>query len=277
MQDQVKRNRRGTEDGIRPALWFAAWCVHLYTAMGLVIAAWIVVLLVEGGPAAYRQVFLLMLLATFVDATDGTLARKIRVKKVLPNFDGRKLDDITDFLTYPFLPLMLVWRANLLPAGTNGWLILPLLASAYGFAGSRPRPPTVISWDSRRSGTSWPFTCTYSNSLATSRLGTIIVLSLMTFVPSRYLYPSQPGAFNMLNNVLGAIWAGFLTWLLVQLPAAQLPPRDGPAWQFALATLSYPAFYMLASWIITLNHWRKGDPKPTLEPVGAGSGHVPSH
>lgn len=277
MQDQVKRNRRGTEDGIRPALWFAAWCVHLYTAMGLVIAAWIVVLLVEGGPAAYRQVFLLMLLATFVDATDGTLARKIRVKKVLPNFDGRKLDDITDFLTYTFLPLMLVWRANLLPAGTNGWLILPLLASAYGFCQVEAKTADgyFLGFPSL-----WNIVALYLYILQLPgyfALGTIIVLSLMTFVPSRYLYPSQPGAFNMLNNVLGAIWAGFLTWLLVQLPAAQLPPRDGPAWQFALATLSYPAFYMLASWIITLNHWRKGDPKPTLEPVGAGSGHVPSH
>jgi phosphatidylcholine synthase len=63
--------------------------VHLYTALGLVIAAWIAVLLVQGGPAAFRHVFLLMMLATFIDATDGTLARKVRVKKVLPHFYGR--------------------------------------------------------------------------------------------------------------------------------------------------------------------------------------------
>ena len=77
--------------------------------------------------------FVLMVVATLVDATDGTMARKIGVKRVLPNFDGRKLDDLTDFLTYTFLPLLLIWRAELLPEGSEHWLLLPLLASAYGF------------------------------------------------------------------------------------------------------------------------------------------------
>ena len=277
MQDQVKvkRKRRGNQDGISPALWFAAWGVHLYTALGLVIAAWMAVLLVRGGPDAFRMVFLMMLLATFVDATDGTLARKVRVKKVLPNFDGRKLDDITDFLTYTFLPLMLIWRAELLPAGTNGWLILPLLASAYGFCQVEAKTDDgyFLGFPSL-----WNIVALYLYILQLPglfALGVVIVLSLLTFVPSRYLYPSQPGAFNMLNNVLGAIWAGFLTWLLFQLPAAQLPPSSGPNWNLAVASLSYPAFYMLASWLITLNHWRK--PQESPQPVEVGAGHLPPH
>ena len=86
-------------------------------------------------PARMRsaRAFVLMLVATLIDATDGTLARAIRVKEVLPGFDGRRLDDIIDFLTYTFLPLLLIWRAELLPAGREAWLLLPLLASAYGF------------------------------------------------------------------------------------------------------------------------------------------------
>ena len=35
---------------------FLGWCVHAYTALGLVIAAIIAVLLVEGGPGAFRLV-----------------------------------------------------------------------------------------------------------------------------------------------------------------------------------------------------------------------------
>ena len=66
-------------------------------------------------PRRFARSFVLMLVATLVDATDGTLARRIGVKKVLPEFDGRKLDDLTDFLTYTFLPLLLIWRAELLP------------------------------------------------------------------------------------------------------------------------------------------------------------------
>ena len=46
-----------------------------------------------------------MFTATIVDATDGTFARAVRIKEAVPSFDGRRLDDLTDFLTYTFLPL----------------------------------------------------------------------------------------------------------------------------------------------------------------------------
>ncbi len=109
------------------------WCVHGYTASGLVAAGLIAVLLVRGGPDAFRWSFLLMVIATIVDSTDGTLARKIRIKEAVPSFDGRRLDDIVDFLTYTFLPLLLIYRAKILPEGQEAWLLLPLLASVYGF------------------------------------------------------------------------------------------------------------------------------------------------
>src|SRR5271169_2128180 len=96
---------------------FLGWCVHGYTALGLVAAAMIAVLLVRGGPDAFRWSFLLMAIATVVDSTDGTLARKVRIKEPVPSFDGRRLDDIIDFLTYTFLPLLLVYRARILPEG----------------------------------------------------------------------------------------------------------------------------------------------------------------
>src|SRR5205823_3206518 len=66
-------------------------------------------------------------------ATDGWFARRVRVKEVLPGFDGRRLDDLIDFQTYTSLPLLLIWRANLLPDGFGWCLLFPLLASAYGF------------------------------------------------------------------------------------------------------------------------------------------------
>ncbi len=46
----------------------------------------------------------------------------------MPEFDGRRLDDITDFLTYTFLPLLLIWRAELLPAGTR---VVPAPAACW--------------------------------------------------------------------------------------------------------------------------------------------------
>src|SRR5947207_1644234 len=112
-----------------------AWGVHLYTAWGLLAAAGIAILLAGQHPDAdaFRWAFVLMQAATLVDSTDGMLARRIRVKEVVPGFDGRRLDDLIDFLDYTCLPLLLIWRADLLPGGQAWWLFVPLLASAYGF------------------------------------------------------------------------------------------------------------------------------------------------
>src|SRR5438093_12007862 len=112
----------------------AAWLVHLYTAGGLVAAAGMAVLIARGGDESFRWAFVLMVAATAIDATDGWLARKARVKEVLPEFDGRTLDDLTDFHTYTSMPLFLIWRAQILPGALAWVLLLPLLASAYGFA-----------------------------------------------------------------------------------------------------------------------------------------------
>ena len=110
-----------------------AWLAHAYTALGLVCAAAIFWLVVEGGDDAFRLAFLGMVIATAIDATDGWLARRARVSDVLPGFDGRRLDDLIDFQTYTCLPLALLWRAGVLPAPWQPWLLVPLVASAYGF------------------------------------------------------------------------------------------------------------------------------------------------
>jgi phosphatidylcholine synthase len=237
---------------------FLAWGVHLYTALGLVLAAAIAVLLVRGGVVAFRWSFLLMVVATLIDATDGTLARKVGVKKVLPKFDGRKLDDITDFLTYTFLPLLLIWRAELLPPGTEGWLVLPLLASAYGFCqvDAKTDDGFFLGFPSL-----WNVVALYLYVLYLPgwlSLGIVIVLGLMTFVPSLYLYPSQPGSLNMLSNILGAVWALMLLAVFWLLPIDRVPQSDDPSWRLGLVSLFYPAFYMITSWSITIRRWCGG-------------------
>ena len=241
-----------------PITRLLAWGVHIYTALGLVLAAGIAVLLVRGGADAFRWSFGMMLIATLIDATDGTLARRIRVKAVLPNFDGRKLDDLTDFLTYTFLPLFLIWRAELLPASAQGWLVLPLLASAYGFCqvDAKTEDGFFLGFPSLWNVVAFylyvlplgPWTC----------LVVVLALALLTFVPSKYLYPSQPGRLNLAMTILGVLWTIPLAWLVWSLPVASSPRLDPSLQPLALASLAYPAFYLVASWVITLKHWRRG-------------------
>jgi len=148
-------SRRG-----RNGIPLLAWCVHAYTALGLVAAAAMAVLIVRGGAAAFRATFALMLVATLIDATDGLLARAVRVKDVLPGFDGRQLDYLTDFLTYVALPLLLVWRAEILPPGREAWLIVPLLAGAYWFCQVEAKTDDGYFLVFLPIGTSWRSTST---------------------------------------------------------------------------------------------------------------------
>ena len=86
-----------------------AWLVHIYTASGAVLAfagAWGVV------HGRDRLALAAMFTATIVDATDGMLARRARVKEVLPAIDGARIDDLVDYLTFVFLPLLLLEAAG---------------------------------------------------------------------------------------------------------------------------------------------------------------------
>src|SRR3954451_6424239 len=241
-----------------PLRRFLGWCVHAYTGLGLILAAMIVLLLFRGGPDAFRMAMLLMFVATIVDATDGTFARMGRIKEVVPSFDGRRLDDLIDFQTYTCLPLLLIWRANLLPPGQEGWLLFALAASAYGFC-----QVNVKTDDGYFLGfpSLWNLVAMYLYVLPLSpwlSLLTVLILAVLTFVPSRYLYPSsQPGRLNIVATVTGVVWGVLVIWLIWTLPIGSNPRLDSTTTTLAFVSLSYPIFYMGASWYITLIHWQR--------------------
>jgi phosphatidylcholine synthase len=75
----------------------------------------------------------------------------------------------------------------------------------------------------------------------------IITLALLTFVPSLYLYTSRGGRLSRLTNLLCAVW-GVLLALIVA------GAFDNPK-PFVWASLAFPIYYFVASWVITLERW----------------------
>ena len=226
-----------------------AWSVHLYTASGLITAAGMAYFIVRGDAEAFRWVIVLMVAATFIDATDGTLARRFRVKEVLPQFDGRRLDDIVDFQTYTSLPLLFIWRAEILPEHLSWWLLLPLLASAYGFSQSDAKTEDhyFLGFPSY-----WNVVAMYLYWLQPPvwfSLSLIVVLALLTFVPSLYLYTSHKGSFSRLTNCLLLAWAVLLVLILSKFF------NDPKPWMWVSA--AFPIYYFGLSWWITLRRWMK--------------------
>jgi len=221
-----------------------AWLVHLYTAMGLVCAAGIAVLIVRGGDDSFRRAFMLMLVATAIDATDGWLARKARVKEVLPGFSGRTLDDVIDFQTYAALPLLLLWRAEVLPGAVAWVLLAPLLASAYGFSqvNAKTDEGFFLGFPSY-----WNIVAFYLYMLhpaAWISIALLITLAVLTFVPTPYIYATQGGPFARTINAGAVVWCALILWILAG------PVRDVRS--LALGSLIYPAAYLALSAIIAV-------------------------
>lgn len=229
---------------VSPARRIAGWLVHLYTASGLLIAAATLALLLapDPSPERVRICFQLMLLAVVIDATDGTLARKVRIKEAVPGFDGRKLDDIVDFLMYTCLPLLLLQRTGAVTANGTWVLLFTLMASAYGFCQVRAKTDdgSFIGFPSY-----WNIFAYFAYRTALEPWFTevsMLILALLTFVPSRYPYPTQPGVLNRWMLILSVPWTLFLLYDVIR----PWPEQRGP-WDVDLAAV-YPLIYMGASW-----------------------------
>jgi phosphatidylcholine synthase len=217
-----------------------AWLVHLYSALGAVIA-FIAVLFID--QLQFREAFVLMTLAVLIDASDGTLARAARVKELLPDFDGDRLEDIIDYLNYVMVPCLLLIRANLLPPQDAVWLVaFPLLASAYGFCQKQAKTADhfFLGFPSY-----WNIVALYLYVLRAPLWFNgfvILALSILVFVPIRYVYPSRSPHLRSLTNSLGILWGLAIMAMIYWLPE--------PSRELVYASLFFPVYYVcLSLWL----------------------------
>jgi phosphatidylcholine synthase len=219
-----------------PARRAAAWGVHLYTALGLPLAYACLAALADGSASRF---FLYSLIACLVDATDGFLARKVGVKQVVPEFDGRKLDDIVDYLHFVALPLAALPALGMLPERLAPVVILPLMASAYGFCQDRAKTDDAfVGFPSY-----WNILALYLYVMDASPrtiVGSLVVLSILIFVPVHYVYPSRTAMLQRTTVTLGVLW----TFMVLAL---SLYPNAPWAYSLALASLFYPLYYTVIS------------------------------
>ena len=225
-----------------PWLQASAAAVHLYTASGAVLAFLIVLAAIQGNAV---QALWLGLAALIIDSTDGSLARRFRVSERLPWFDGRRLDDIVDYLTYVFAPVLLLWSGGYLPGGASGTMLaaLPLLAYSYQFCrvDAKTDDHFFLGFPSY-----WNVVAFYAIvfGLAPGVVGVILlVCSLLVFVPVRYVYPSRTVAFRRLTLALTGLWLFVYALILLQMPR--------PAALLSNFSLAYLLYYLGLSLYLT--------------------------
>ena len=216
-----------------------AWIAHLYTGLGVVCALAATLAVIRSD---YRAAFLWLGLQVAIDATDGVLARALKVKERLPDFDGARLDDIIDYLTYAFVPVLLLLHAGLLPQGWGvGVGAMVLLSSAYGFSQTAAKLKTT---DYFFTGfpSYWNLVALYMYFLQlapTANAWILLAFAVLVFVPLRYIYPTRTETLRVLTTILAAGWSMLLLWLTWRLPARPTP--------WIMVSLAFPVYYFLLS------------------------------
>jgi phosphatidylcholine synthase len=215
----------------------AAWGVHLLTASSVPAGLLALRATVQGDAAT---AFLWMAYTVAVDAADGTLARAVRVKQVIPWFDGSRLDDIVDYFTYVLVPAFFLLQMNLLP---SAWAVpivaLVVIASAYGFSQTAAKTA-----DHFFTGfpSYWNIVAFYLYTLGWSpavNAAWLVALAVGVFIPIRWVYPSRTPTLRWLTVALGIAWGVIVVYALLNLDTVPRP--------LVVASLAFPIYYAALS------------------------------
>jgi phosphatidylcholine synthase len=217
-----------------------AYLVHLYTASAMIILLVATTFLLNGQLTA---ALFTMLLTIVIDSTDGFLARRCKVKQHVPEYDGRTMDDVIDYVSYVFLPVVFLLKAEMLLAPAAFFGAFPLIASAFGFArvdAKLDNDGFFIGFPSYWNIVAAYFYLTGSPPWLNSLI--IIFLAVMVFVPTRYIYITRFPRFRA-AHFAGASVSG------VTLLGALLTTSDLRT-LLILISLIYPIYYTIYSFLL---------------------------
>jgi phosphatidylcholine synthase len=172
------------------------------------------------------------------------------------------LDNIVDYITYVFAPVVLLWTGGYLPTGVLGTAVaaLPLLASSYQFCrvDAKTSDHFFLGFPSY-----WNVVAFYVVIMRLSPVTTatiFVVCSLLVFVPIKYLYPSRTKFFRTSSLTLTAVWLVLYAVLLLQTPH--------PNGILIGLSLLYLLYYVGASVFLTVRRPHRAPAEPS--PVSGG-------
>jgi phosphatidylcholine synthase len=194
-------------------LQIAAWAVHLFTGSGVVLAL-LALAAVQRGRTF--EALLWLALAGLVDGVDGTFARAVHVCERLPRIDGDALDLVVDYLTYVFVPALIIWTGDYLPAAWALPLTAAILVSSlYVFA---RRDMKTEDGYFRGFPALWNVIAVYffvAQPEPWLGAAIVIVLVAMTFAPVHMVHPFRVRDYGWSLPAITIVWALATTALLV--------------------------------------------------------------
>jgi phosphatidylcholine synthase len=212
---------------------------HVYTASGLIPLSWAAMGIVSGN---FQIAYLGFVLAVIIDATDGSVARAVDVKRHAPWINGRKLDDIVDYLGYTFLPILLAWKAGWFAAPALFWMAWPLLGSVFAFVHEGAKEEDLGFF--RGFPSYWNIVVFYidvfhqpGGPIVTTAL--LVILGVLCVMPIRFVYPTLPPCWKLFFLGGASIWCVQLLAMIWYYPSI-------PNWM-TYTSLVYPVLYTVLS------------------------------
>ena len=198
-----------------------AFSVHILTASGSFLAFLGVV---AAGEHRFVDMFWWLGLALAVDGIDGPIARKVRVKEVLPNWSGDTLDNIIDYVTYVLLPAFALYQSGMIG---EPWSFvaagLIVVSSAIYYADTGMKTDEYFFSGFPVVWNMLIFTLFVIDASATTALIAVLVSVVLTFLPINFLHPVRVKRLRRLNLAVFFLWCGFGGYAL-------LLHFDSPPW-----------------------------------------------
>ncbi len=211
-----------------------AWLVHAFTALGIVCALCAARAAIHGAP---EQAFFWLGVAFVIDGVDGYFARRYRVEEVLPQFSGKTLDLVIDYVTYVFVPALMLMEAGYLsgPIGlAMGGAIC--MSSLYHFsdAHSKADDHCFVGFPAV-----WNIVAFYIFAFAAPgwMVASLIITCVgLTFIRFKWVHPMRVARLRSATAAATGVWA---------LAAAVAVYQGFPASAWVQAALAGVAIYGL--------------------------------
>jgi phosphatidylcholine synthase len=181
------------------------WAVHLLTASGAAVALAAATATARG---QWTLAFLFLGIAFVIDGIDGPLARRFRVSERLPWFDGAILDLVVDYITYVFIPAVIIADGGLIsePLASLAGMVVAVVGALY-FADTRMKTANSAFRGFPALWNIVAFLAMVYRPHESVTLAFVAGLAVLTFLPVEFVHPFRVERFRNLTLVVIAVWA----------------------------------------------------------------------
>ncbi|MDX2245318.1 MAG: CDP-alcohol phosphatidyltransferase family protein [Bacteroidia bacterium] len=191
--------------------------MHIFTSLGLITGF---LALIATGEKNWQEAYFWLFVCFIIDGVDGSLARKFRVKKVLPYMDGKSIDFVIDFATYAIIPAYFFYQAEMV---SEAWMypcltiILIVSAIYYGKEGMVADNQYFVGFP-----VLWNLVIFYAffvfHNQPRLTVAMVFFFGVLHFIPIKFAYPSRSRRYFFLHLLVSVVWFIAGGYILYKFP-----------------------------------------------------------